>query len=197
MNWFRVKMVLLALAAFLVAIQFFQPQRTNPPTVPSRQVWAHVQVPPEAQNVLKRACSDCHSNQTVWPWYSRVAPISWVVVDDVNAGRRHVNFDDWEAQVSAKEANDPPDRHLQGGEDQGHAPLLVPNQTPGVSAETKGDRCSVFLVRVLWSFGFTGQTEPRSIISPPRVPTRNNAELLVKSFSYFHEFPQIAIDRKF
>ena len=105
MNWFRVKMVLLALAAFLVAIQFFQPQRTNPPTVPSRQVWAHVQVPPEAQNVLKRACSDCHSNQTVWPWYSRVAPISWVVVDDVNAGRRHVNFDDWEAQVSAKEAN--------------------------------------------------------------------------------------------
>jgi hypothetical protein len=53
-----------------------------------------------------RSCGDCHSSQTHWPWYSHVAPLSWVITDDVNAGRRHMNFDDWEALVDPKVAND-------------------------------------------------------------------------------------------
>jgi hypothetical protein len=106
MNWPRVKRAVLALVLFLVAIQFFQPQRTNPPAIPSRTLWAHEHVPQEVQGLLGRACGDCHSNRTVWPWYSRVAPISWVVADDVTQGRRHMNFEDWEGQQDAKQAND-------------------------------------------------------------------------------------------
>jgi hypothetical protein len=106
MNWARVKIAILTLIIFLVAIQFVQPKRTNPPTIPSRELSAHVYVPEQVQAMLKRGCGDCHSNQTVWPWYSHVAPISWIVTDDVNEGRRHMNFDDWEAQESAKQAND-------------------------------------------------------------------------------------------
>jgi hypothetical protein len=47
--------------------------------------------------VLQAACYDCHSYETTWPWYSHIAPASWLVVGDVNEGRRHVNFSDWPA----------------------------------------------------------------------------------------------------
>lgn len=106
MNMARVKKVLLALVAFLVAIQFMQPRRTNPPVIPSKSLQAHVQVPGEVQGILNRACDNCHSNGTTWPWYGHVAPFSWVITDDVNEGRRHMNFEDWEAQASPKETSD-------------------------------------------------------------------------------------------
>jgi hypothetical protein len=50
----------------------------------------------EAAPLLKRACLDCHSNQTVWPWYSYVAPMSWLVEKDVRRGRERVNFSEWD-----------------------------------------------------------------------------------------------------
>lgn len=106
MNKARVKKVLVALVAFLVVIQVFQPGRTNPPVVPSRSLTAHVQVPEDVYSALIRSCGDCHSNETRWPWYSHVAPLSWVITDDVNEGRRHMNLEDWEALEGAKEAND-------------------------------------------------------------------------------------------
>jgi hypothetical protein len=106
MNMARVKKVLLALVSFLVAIQFVQPRRTNPPVIPSRSLGAHVQVPGEVQAILNRACANCHSSHTSWPWYGHIAPFSWVITDDVNEGRRHMNFDDWEAQPSPKDASD-------------------------------------------------------------------------------------------
>lgn len=106
MNKARVKMVLLALLVFLIGIQFFQPARTNPQVVPSKALSAHVKIPEKVQASLMRSCGDCHSDQTVWPWYSHVAPASWMVVDNVNQGRRHMNLQDWEAQPSAKQAND-------------------------------------------------------------------------------------------
>jgi hypothetical protein len=106
MNMGRVKKVLFALVAFLAAIQFVQPRRTNPPVSPSRSLEAHVQVPGEVQTILNRACGNCHSNRTSWPWYSNIAPLSWVITDDVNEGRRHMDFDDWEAQPSPKDASD-------------------------------------------------------------------------------------------
>ena len=106
MNWPRTRKVLLALGAFLILIQIFQPRRTNPPVVSSRTLKAHVQVPEHVYELLLRSCGDCHSNETRWPWYSHVAPFSWVITDDVNQGRRHMNFEDWEAQESPKDAND-------------------------------------------------------------------------------------------
>lgn len=106
MNKARVKKVVVALIVFLVVIQIFQPRRTNPPVVPSKSLIAHVQVPEEVHSALMRACGDCHSNQTRWPWYSHTAPLSWVITDDVNQGRKHMNFEDWEALEDPKEAND-------------------------------------------------------------------------------------------
>jgi len=104
MNMIRVKRIALALVVVFLLAQFMQPKRTNPPVVPSRSLEAHVQVPPNVSSILKRACGDCHSSQTDWPWYSHVAPVSWFVADDVNMGRSHINFQDWEAQENPKEA---------------------------------------------------------------------------------------------
>jgi hypothetical protein len=50
---------------------------------------------PGTRTLFRRACFDCHSNETVWPWYSHVAPVSWLVQNDVNGGRRHLNLTEW------------------------------------------------------------------------------------------------------
>jgi len=83
------------LAVVLALIQGYRPERTNPPVDSSRTLHAHVDVPPAVDAILDRACNDCHSNDTHWPWYSNVAPVSWMVVKDANEGREHLNFSEW------------------------------------------------------------------------------------------------------
>lgn len=70
-------------------IQLVPVDRSNPP------VEAEIPAPPEAKMVLRKACYDCHSNETIWPWYSYVAPISWLVAYDVHEGRAELNFSAW------------------------------------------------------------------------------------------------------
>ena len=72
-----------------VAIQFVPVTRTNPP------VEQDIRVPPAVRAILERSCYDCHSHRTRWPWYSRIAPVSWLVARDVREGRRHLNFSTW------------------------------------------------------------------------------------------------------
>ncbi|MEZ0311950.1 MAG: heme-binding domain-containing protein [Myxococcota bacterium] len=64
---------------------------TNPP-VKQEPAWNH----PETRALAARACFDCHSNETHWPWYAHVAPFSWLVQRDVDVGRRVVNFSEWD-----------------------------------------------------------------------------------------------------
>lgn len=56
---------------------------------------AEIAASPEIRRVLRRACYDCHSNETRWPWYSYVAPASWLVTADVHEARQRMNFSDW------------------------------------------------------------------------------------------------------
>jgi mono/diheme cytochrome c family protein len=51
---------------------------------------------PATRTLVRRACYDCHSNETVWPWYSHIAPVSWLLQRDVEGGRRHLNFTEWD-----------------------------------------------------------------------------------------------------
>jgi acyl-CoA reductase-like NAD-dependent aldehyde dehydrogenase len=82
-------------AVLVIAIQFVRPARTNPAVDPTRALTAMHPVPSHAAGVLDRACRDCHSNDTRWPWYSNVAPVSWFVIDHVNHARSHFNYSDW------------------------------------------------------------------------------------------------------
>jgi len=90
----RVVFVLLILA--FIGIQYVEVERTNPP------VTADVNAPTEVKNIFKSSCYDCHSNETVWPWYSKIAPISWLIVNDVMDGRKKLNFSEWEKFYSDK-----------------------------------------------------------------------------------------------
>ena len=81
----------LVLAAVGVCIQFVPVPdvNTNPPHR------FQIDAPPEVSAVLRRACYDCHSNETRWPLYSRIAPGSWLMARDVHRGRNHLNFSEW------------------------------------------------------------------------------------------------------
>ena len=84
------KLTGLALLVILIAIQFIPVDKNNPP---ERSAAA---APAEVQVLLRRACFDCHSNETVWPWYSHIAPASLLIARDVKNGRKEVNFSTWE-----------------------------------------------------------------------------------------------------
>lgn len=85
-----------AAVAFVTAFagaQFVRPDRTNPPVDPSASLLRHA--PPQVSSVLEHSCRDCHSNETSWPWYSGIAPMSWGVASHVRAGRDAFNFSEW------------------------------------------------------------------------------------------------------
>ncbi|MCU0235233.1 MAG: heme-binding domain-containing protein [Thermoanaerobaculales bacterium] len=71
------------------AIQLVPVERSNPP------VAADIEVPEDVRSVLRASCYDCHSHETRWPWYSRVAPVSWLVARDVEEARGRLNFSLW------------------------------------------------------------------------------------------------------
>lgn len=72
---------------------------TNPP-VRQEPAWDS----PQTRQLAVRACFDCHSNQTVWPWYSYIAPVSWLVYKDVMEGRAALNFSEWDRPQEGEDA---------------------------------------------------------------------------------------------
>ncbi len=98
------KNILLALFIIFILIQLFPVDRTNPPVVKEPN-WDS----PKTRAYAVRACFDCHSNETKWPAYSYIAPVSWLVAGDVNEGREHFNMSDWKpgkGDESAKEVRE-------------------------------------------------------------------------------------------
>ena len=91
----RWKWVLGGAAVLAAASLTINPSRTNPPRVAGHDLFATNAPPPEIAALIRGACYDCHSAETKWPWYSRVAPMSWWLADHVNEGRKHLNFSDW------------------------------------------------------------------------------------------------------
>jgi hypothetical protein len=85
------KVGVLIIVAVLAVSQMIRIEKTNPP------VRADATIDPPVKPLLKRGCYNCHSNETVWPWYSNVAPVSWLIASDVKEGRRHLNFSEWVA----------------------------------------------------------------------------------------------------
>lgn len=84
--------IVVGLVALFLLIQLipYGRQHTNPPVV-AEPAWDS----PQTRDLAVRACFDCHSNDTVWPWYSNVAPISWLVQRDIDEGRQRLNFSEW------------------------------------------------------------------------------------------------------
>lgn len=93
----RLKQTAIVFVIVLAAAQLVRPERANPPTDPTRTIRAHMGDASGLPAVLDRACGECHSNDTVWPSYARVAPVSWVLARAVAEGRNAVNYSEWGA----------------------------------------------------------------------------------------------------
>ncbi len=91
----NLKRILVLAAIAFIGMQFFNPSLKNPPVAPGLDLMATNPPPPEVAALLHQACYDCHSNETRWPWYARVAPVSWWVVSHMNEGREALNFSEW------------------------------------------------------------------------------------------------------
>lgn len=89
------------LIVIFLAIQLvpYGRDHTNPPVV-AEPAWDSA----TTRELAVRACFDCHSNETVWPWYSNIAPISWAVQNDVEEGREKLNFSEWDGSQDGDEA---------------------------------------------------------------------------------------------
>ena len=86
----RIERIVAAGAVVFALIQLVPMSRSNPP------ITQDVEAPPPVESILRRGCYDCHSSETRWPWYAHVAPVSWLVIRDVNRGRKHLNFSTWD-----------------------------------------------------------------------------------------------------
>lgn len=85
------KKAIIIIIVLLAAIQFIRPQKSNPPV--DEKIALHA--PEEVMHILRRSCYDCHSNETTWPWYADIAPLSWSIASHVEEGRKALNFSEW------------------------------------------------------------------------------------------------------
>ena len=100
-----IKRIGLALLAVLVVIQFFGIDKENPPVVAKQEFMGIVSPPADVKDMLKSACYDCHSNETKYPWYSNLAPVSWWLKGHIDHGREELNFSKWGTYDAEKAAH--------------------------------------------------------------------------------------------
>ena len=89
------KIAVIVLAVGFVTIQFIRPNFTNPPVNPAETLEASTQVPENVELILTTSCKDCHSNETRYPWYSKIQPSAWFLANHIEDGRRQLNLSVW------------------------------------------------------------------------------------------------------
>jgi hypothetical protein len=89
------KIIAIVLVVAFVVIQFIRPDFTNPPVNQAETLDASVQLPENVKMILGRSCADCHSNETKYPWYSKIQPSAWFLKDHIDEGRRELNLSIW------------------------------------------------------------------------------------------------------
>lgn len=101
----RLKQAAVVFVAVFAAAQLVRPERANPPTDANRTIQSHMGTTNGVAAIFDRACRDCHTNATVWPAYTQVAPLSWLMAYTVTEGRKTVNFSEWAAYTPEQQQN--------------------------------------------------------------------------------------------
>ena len=97
-----VKKVALTLLVIFVAIQFYRPEKNQAQGDHTAQFLTETNPSEDLRVILKQTCYDCHSNNTEYPWYNNIAPVSYWLADHVKDGKKHLNFSDWESYSAKK-----------------------------------------------------------------------------------------------
>jgi hypothetical protein len=90
-----VKKILIGLLIVLIAIQFFRPKKNISTTTSANDITTLYATPTDVQNILGKACYDCHSNNTRYPWYAEVQPVAWWLNDHIEEGKHELNFSEF------------------------------------------------------------------------------------------------------
>jgi hypothetical protein len=90
-----IRRILLGLLVVLIAIQFIRIDKTKPETKKSEDFIVMTNPPADVATLLKSACYDCHSHETNYPWYTNIAPFSFMIEHHIEEGREHLNFSKW------------------------------------------------------------------------------------------------------
>lgn len=101
-NIMKAKVIIIIVLAILVIIQLKRINTTNPEILLDQDFLYAVNAPDDINKILKTSCYDCHSNQTIYPWYSKVAPVSWILENHILEGRSHINFSEWTSYQEKK-----------------------------------------------------------------------------------------------
>ena len=109
------RIIIIVIIVILIGIQFVPVSKTNPP------VTGEIKAPNDVMQILRTSCYDCHSNEVNWPWYSNVAPMSWLVAYDVDEAREHMNFSKWASYSADDKAEDI--EEIWEEVEEGHMPL--------------------------------------------------------------------------
>jgi len=112
------KRILLILLALVIIIQFVPADLPEVISDNPNDLFANNEVPENIENLIRTTCYDCHSNETVYPWYSYVAPVSFLISKDTREGRHHLNFSEWEKMdaIEKSEALDDIAEEVEEGE---------------------------------------------------------------------------------
>jgi len=89
------KILIIVLVVLLIAIQFFHPQKNQSASLTVNDISEVYTVPQDVQAILSKACNDCHSNNTVYPWYNNIQPVAWWLNNHIKNGKRHLNFSEF------------------------------------------------------------------------------------------------------
>ncbi len=97
------KKIFLVILALLVIIQFIRPARNVSTSMSANDISKHFTVPEDVNVILKRACNDCHSNNTIYPWYTNIQPVGWWMANHVKEGKGHLNFSEFGGYTPKKQ----------------------------------------------------------------------------------------------
>ena len=98
-----VKIIFVCLFIVFALIQFIRIDRTNPPIASEKPMETAINVPADIQQIMARSCNDCHSNKTVYPWYTQIAPVSWWLKDHIDDGRKELNTSEFATYAPKKQ----------------------------------------------------------------------------------------------
>jgi hypothetical protein len=91
----KLKKVFLVLLAIFVIIQFIRPSKNTTNLLSSNDISTKYNMPADVKNILQTSCNDCHSNNTVYPWYNYIQPVAWYLNDHVMEGKKRLNFSEF------------------------------------------------------------------------------------------------------
>jgi len=89
------KRVFLLIGVIFVILQFFRPDRSNKGTISDNDISKAINISDSVYAILKKACYDCHSNNTDYPWYSNVQPVGWLLARDIKLAKENLNFNEF------------------------------------------------------------------------------------------------------